>query len=141
MESLIVRAALAVGGTALAPASFLAGLRNDDTPSAPSSPVEIGTKGVSHAHAEIASWRNLILMLIGAIVIGAVVLLYVVRQRRRLLHRRRLRRMAEAARLTAADGPAASGPAASGSAADIPEATPAPGAGRHPRAHHPHRVT
>ncbi|GAA1968721.1 hypothetical protein [Catenulispora subtropica] len=86
MDSLIARAV-----------EMVATVGNDGGPNAPSVPVDIGTPGARHGHAEIGSWRMLIVMIISTIVIGTAVLMYVVRQRHRLLERRRLRRMAEAA--------------------------------------------
>jgi hypothetical protein len=94
-------------------------VRGNDTPSGPSGPVEIGTGGTHHGHAEAGSWQTLILMFIAVILIGAAVLMYVVRQRRKLLERRRLRRIAEAARR--ADREPHADPSASASASPSPD--------------------
>ena len=77
-------------------ARTLLGLAGDNTPFAPSTPVEVGTSGTHHSVADTNSWQILIIMLFLVVVIGAAVLMYTVRQRSRLLERRRARRMAEA---------------------------------------------
>ena len=74
-----------------------AGLAGDNTPYAPSAPVQIGTSGrPHHGVSEVGSWQTLIAMFTVAILLGAVVLMFAVRQRTRVLTRRRVRRMAEA---------------------------------------------